>query len=525
MPDVGRTLFWLGMKEKAKSLTKSAALVTLMVLGFKVLGFIKQSVVAFYFGATAETDAYFTAYGFVSGISDALIGSLSISVVALYTQTRIQEGKEQAAKLINALICMAFPTLILLAGILFAASPLCARILAPAYDSEGLSTVSEYIRILVPFLLFVAIQFTLTAVLDSHKSFFVSRMESFFYSVSVILSCVFLSGIFGVKSLVLARYASGVGFCLLIIISAGKFHKFFLANPIKNPLTKTILLTALPLFIGNSVLQINEIVDKAIASGLGEGATSALYYCQVLEQFVSRVAIATIGNVLLASFAENVAKKENDKVVSILKKAINIILCFLAGVSVITIFCARDIVEIVFFRGNFTIEAVDLASVALIGYAIAFAAVAVRELSARGLYAFQDTKHPMITSIIAIALNITLSIILSRFMGLFGIALATSISAMAGMVINALFLKKHIPEYKYLYHGVTFLKCIPGLIVLAILCFVIQRFIVTGPIVRFAVATVLGFAIYIPILYLMGISEVRQYVSLGLKKLRRKRNQ
>ena len=510
------------MTEKKTSIAKSAILVTLMMLAFKVVAFVKQAFIAYYFGATIETDAYFIAWGFVTGISEAVIKAIGISVVAIYTSYRINKGKEVASKLINALLEVTFPCFIIIAGIIIICAPVIGKLIAPSYEGDVALLVVSFLRILAPVLIFSGVQMIFGAMLDSYKSFFIPRLESFFYSVLVILSCFFLSKALRVNALVLAQYVSSGIFLILLLISISRFHKFFFTKISDEPELKRIFLTAVPMIVGNSALQINQMVDKAITSGLGDGTTSALYYCHILYECVVNIVIANLGNVMFANFAEMVAKGEKEKVRETLTRAINTLICILIAITIITIVFAKDIVSIVYLRGNFTYEAMILTATALIGYAISFVFVAVRDLSVQSMFAFADTKHPMIANVIAIAINICFSILLSRYIGILGVAVATSISTVVGMIMDGFFLKKKLPEYSYGKNVLTFVKCLPAAVVLGGYCFVVYRFVKIMPVMRFLIVVIPGFIGYCSLMYLCGIAEIKELFGkvqiIGVKK-------
>ena len=421
----------------------------------------------------------------------------------------------------NGLIEILLPLFTGLAILLFIASPVFTRLLAPSYSGEQYGQLVLYIRILAPVLIFGCLELIFGAVNDSYKSFYIPRLQSLIYSLAIILSCVFLSESLGVGALVLGQYASSVVFAIILIISVSRWHKFALVRYRDIPELKSILVTAIPLFIGNSALQINQIVDKSITSGLGEGAASALSYCHTLEQFVTNIMIVNIGNVMFANFAEFVAKKEDQNIVGSLSKAINILIIILTGISIITIFSARDIVSIVYYRGSFTQNAVNLTSLALIGYAISFVCVAVRNLSVKSLYAFKDTKSPMISCIICIAINIFFSILLSRIIGILGVSIATSISAFVGMILNARSIKRHLKDYRYFEHFVTFLKCCPAALVLALICYVLNINLPFGSLLRFIIVCVIGFGVYFTVLYIQGLNQIREAAKIIRRKLTR----
>ena len=503
-----------------KSIAKSAMFVTIMMLSFKVLGFVKQAFIAYYYGATALTDAYFIAWGFVSGVSEAIVKALSVSIVAIYTSLRVTKGKTEAAKLINGLVEILFPLFLLIAAILYIIAPAFAVLLAPSYQNDQHDLLISFIRILSPVLLFGSLELIFGGVLDSHKSFYIPRLHSFMYSTVTILSCVFLSGIWGVKALVFSQYITSLVFTVMLVVAVKKYHSFFFVKINEIPELKSIITTAIPLFIGNSALQINQIVDKSITSGLGNGAASALSYCHTLEQFVTNIMIVNIGNVMFANFAEFVAKGDLAKVMSTLSRAINVLICMLFGISIITIVCSRDIVSIVYYRGSFDKNAVYLTSIALIGYAVSFIAVAVRDLSIKSLYAFKDTRRPMMASITTIAVNITFSLILSKYIGILGVSLATSISAVVGMIINSKSLKKYLVDYKYSIHLKIMAKCIPSALVLAVICVGIQNYYQGSYFLRFLLTCAIGLPVYFAGLNVVRINEINTIMKLVKRRLK-----
>ena len=504
----------------SSSIAKSAFLVTAMMLAFKLLAFVKQAVIAYFFGATVETDTYFIAWGFISGISEAIVYALLVSLVAIYTQLRLTRKKEEADRLVNGLLEILLPAFAVGTAVICFAAPWLSMILAPSYGGSSRTLLISFTQILSPVLIFGALEFVLSAVMDSHKSFYIPRLQSLIYSLSVIAACFILVKPLGVNALVAAQYFSNICFAILLIAAVRKYHRFSTVKISKIPELKNVLMTAIPLFIGNSALQINQMVDRSITSSLQGGATSALSYCHTLEQFVTNIMIVNIGNVMFANFAGFVAQKEEQKIEQTLAKAINVLIIILTAVSVITIVSARDIVSIVYYRGCFSRKAVDLTALALIGYALSFVAVAVRDLSVKSLYAFKDTKSPVVACTICIAVNIMLSIILSRYLGIIGVSAATSISAVLGMVLNARSLTMYLKNYRYTNHLYTFLKCCPAAILLGAIGYAMQELLPSfGPVSRFSLIAVFGFAAYFVVLKIQGLQELREISDLIRNKL------
>ncbi len=501
------------MGEKKKDTIKNVVSLSAMIVFFKILSFLKQSVTAYYYGATPETDSYYIAYGFIIGLISAAVGALTISTIATYTKIRVDEGNDNSAKLINSLIEISFPVLIVLVLLIVLFAPWLSKMIAPGCDAEQLATITRYIRILSPCLLILCVQFTTTSVLDSNKSFFVPRTETFVYSIASILACVFFSKLFGINALLVAQLLACLGFSILLICNASRYHRFALVS-IKNvPGLKETALTMLPLLIGNSVIHINELIDKAITTGLGDGATSSLYYSQTLNQFVTGVMVAGVTNVLLADFSEEVAFNRLSNIKEKLSKANNFLICVLLAISIIVFFGAKDIVKIVYFRGNFSEEAVKLTSRALVGYSFGFCFIAIGGLFSTTLYAFRETKKTLISCVISILMNVFLSIVLSRIWGIIGVTLGTCLSSVVGLLINYLFLKKYINNYPIRYHLITLLKCLPFAGLLGAFCWAIVEYSCVSSVIKL-VLFLLGFIIYIFILKFLRISEINEVVHI-----------
>ncbi len=488
---------------------KNVFFVAVMMTCFKALGFLKQALIAYYYGATADTDYYFIANGFVLGCISCCVGALIMATVAVYTNLRIKEGNEKATKLISGLIEISIPITLGVVILVVLFAPYISRVLAPGLDQNEISEISKYIRALSPSIMILSIQFTMSAVLDSNKSFFAPRMETFIYNSFGILACIFVSRLLGIFALVFAQIAAVLVFSVFLMIAARKYFKYEFVRIKDIPKLKETRNALIPLLIASSAIYINELVDKAITSGLGEGATSHLYYAQTLNQFVTMILVTNLANMMLSDFSEKVAKNDIQEVKMRLFKVNNLLLCILLAVSVFVVICAKDIVTLVFFRGNFTVEAVEYTSITLIGYAIGFVFVALNEMVARGLYAFHDMKRVMVSSIVTILFNIVFSLVLSKQYGIIGVSLGTCFAALVGVIINLFLLKKFIKDYPFRNHIISFFKCIPVTLLLLVYCYIIQKTVAVGPLVRFVLSG-FGLVAYGLILYLIRIPEIRE---------------
>lgn len=493
-----------------KSVFFSAFSVTAMALFFKFIAFIKQAVIAYYFGANLETDAYFVAYGFINGITEIIVKSISFSIISIYATIVVNKGKDHANKTISGILELLTPLFIIITAVLCMFSPVIARVLAPTYDNDKVSLIASFIYSLSPIMLLCMLELIFGSIMDANKDFYISRLQSFIYSITIIILCITTSKILGVKTLILGQYISSIVFSIILIIAVRKYYKFSFTSIKNMPEIKTIFITAIPLFIGSGVVQLNQIVDKSIATSLSEGSASALAYSQTLVQFVTNILVVNIGNVLFSHFSDYVANNKMEELSTTLSKAINIIICLLIPISIITAFYSKEIVSIVFLRGNFDKKALYLTSTVLIGYAISFTFIGIRDLIIKSLYSLKNTIYPMIASIVSIICNIALSIYLSRKIGIIGISIATSISAVLGLIINVFAFKHKFNIYKFRNNLITTIKNVPSAIAIVVFVFAIN--IVCPKIIGFFVTTFVGGMIYIALLYLFKVDEIVLFI-------------
>ena len=246
------------MSKQTKSIVSTTLVVSILTLCFKLLGFVKQMVIAKVFGTVFETDAYNVAFNFVGMLSSAFIRAITISLVSIYTHCLVQKGKDAASRLMSAFLEILVPVVLMVLLVVYMITPFIAGVLAPKYTPDQSLVLQSYLRICYPFFLFAVVTLVWTSLMDANKDFVVSRTESFVTSVTTIGCCIFLNSILAVKSLVVAQYLSYIIFGTLLLIRGRRYFKFTFVNILEVPEIRFVLATALPLFVGNSVSQINK---------------------------------------------------------------------------------------------------------------------------------------------------------------------------------------------------------------------------------------------------------------------------
>ena len=182
-----------------------------------------------------------------------------------------------------------------------------------------------------------------------------------------------------------------------------------------------------PLACSYAMIFVNQQIDKIIVSGMEKGTLTAMSYGSVLTNLITTL-IGAACSVLFTHMAIRSSNGEHEEASELAMRSCVLLITTLLPITVVTVMCSSDIVQIAFGRGAFDSVAVKNASRALMGYGFCFVPFGLKELFIRFQYGRQDTKTPMINTGIGVSINIFFSVLLSRFLGVFGVTLATSLS-------------------------------------------------------------------------------------------------
>lgn len=432
---------------KPKKILFSAMQITIITLFVKFLGLIKQAVLAACCGATIETDAFFLATGTMVNLSTILFSAISISLLTIHTRVLFQEGREGANRLINAVLKFFIPLAAGLTLIFYLFPSIIAKILAPAFHGDELEILSDYVRTMsISFVLWCYF-LTVNVVLETDKQFVQGKGQGLFQNIFLILGAIFLYPRYGMKALVYAFLLSGLAQCLLVTWCAHDRLKFVSNSKAANQYVRQLVVVAIPLLLGNAMYEINTIVDGQVATSLGAGGASILNYGATINDMVVGVIVTSVSTVLFAHFSTWIARNELDKVELNLKRTLEILSLVLFPIMIMCIVAGDQIVELFYGRGSFGEKEIQITYGVVIGYSVGFVFQAARSNLVKVYYAFQDSKRPMVNGLLAVSLNVILSIMLSKVLGVAGIAYATSISMMFVTMLLLIGVKRYLPNF------------------------------------------------------------------------------
>lgn len=415
-------------------------LLSAFTLLVKAVGFVKQAVIAAYFGAGGATDVFFVASDFFADLSAIFFSPLAIVFLTAYDLRTAQEGRRCAdAFAVKSLLV--FGTISAVAAMPFACfSGVAARLLGFGFSSELQQKLAGLLRLLSPVIVFYCAAALLTALLQAQKHFLPAQGRGLVRSIAIIAAVWLLYGRLGTGTLVVGMLAALLLETAYLCWAARK--SLILSVPVRPYSTmqgssKKLIAAASPLMLSFAAAEFSHIVDKAIASRLPEGAVSALSYAQVLQGFAAALLVSNVGAVTFSHFSEQSAHRDHEGMLQSLSRAAELLILLLLPISIVGSAASPHLVRLVYARGSFDATALTATSQAFSGYAVGLVGLSLQTVFLRGLYAVGNTRLPLKIGMWSIALNVTLSWTLSSILGVGGIALASAASYFLGAAMSS----------------------------------------------------------------------------------------
>lgn len=437
------------MSEDAR-VTKAAGIVGAATLLSRILGFVRDVVVAWFFGAGPAADAFFVAFRIPNLLRRLFAeGSLTISFIPVFTEHLHKHGRDDAFRLARSawwLLAMILAVVTVL-GVLL--SPLIVRVIAPGFFSspEKFDLTVLLTRIMFPYIFFIGLVALAMGILNGLGHFAAPALAPVLLNVAMIGSVLLLSPCLSEPSIGLAIgviVGGGLQLGLQIPFMIRKGFHLLVKSPLYHAAVKRIALLMTPAVFGAAVYQINILVGTLLASLLPEGSISYLYYADRLVQFPLGVFAIALATAVLPSLSRQAATGDMQGLQASFSYALKLV--FFVSIPAMTglIILREPIVQLLFQRGAFDPDTTRLTAEALLYYAIGLCAFSGVRIAVATFYALQDTKTPVKIAVISLLVNIVLSVLLMGPMRHGGLALATSLSSGVNLVLLICALRKRL---------------------------------------------------------------------------------
>jgi putative peptidoglycan lipid II flippase len=426
---------------KGPGLLRSSAVVGMMTMLSRVLGLLRDVVIAAFVGADANADAFFVAFKIPNFLRRLFAeGAFAQAFVPVLADYKAAGSIEAIRHLLDRIAGVLGGTLILLTGVTVIAAPVVTAVFAPGFVAtpDKFQLTSELIRITFPYLFLISMTGFCGAVLNSYGRFAVPAFTPVFLNLSLIAAALFASPWFAEPVYALAWGVFLAGLVQLLFQLPFLYRLELLPRPVwdtRDEGVRRVLKLMVPALFGVSVSQINLLLDTVLASFLPTGSVSWLYYSDRLTELPLGVFGIAIATVILPNLSALQATDREDEFQHTLDWAVRLVLIIALPAAVALLILAEPILLTLFQYGELTPADVSMATLSLRAYSLGLLAFMLIKVLAPGYYARKDMVTPVGIGIKAMLANMIMNLLLVLPLAYYwnighvGLALATSLAA------------------------------------------------------------------------------------------------
>ncbi len=521
----------------SRQLARSAFVIGLATITSRVLGLVRDQVLAYYFGAGDAMDAFRIAFRLPNILRDLFAaGAMSPALVPTFTRALALEGRERAWRIGNNAINL----MVAVTGVLVVSGIVFARPLLTAYAGSFSQVPGKFeltlllARIMFPFLTLITVAAVLMAMLNALHRFFVPALAPAMFNVATIL-CAWLlipaASTMGINPIVIIAVGTLLGGAGQILIQWPALRRegfrYQAVFDVHDPALQRMTRLMGPGIAGLAALQMNLLVNSWLATGLGTGAVSWLDYAFRLMYMPLGLFGVSIATAALPGISRHAASNDDAAVREVVSTGLRMMLVLNVPATAGLVALATPIVMLIFEHGRFTSGDTAATAAALTCYAPGLIGYSAVKLTAPVFYALGTSRLPLTASALSVGVNIALNLALVRSLGHRGLALGTSIAALTNAAILLVMLRKRLGGIEGRRLATTFLKIAIASIAMAAVAFWAERFLhahLTGEastvrVVRVFASIGIGLGVLTAIAHVLRIDEFMDSVRAVTRRL------
>lgn len=423
--------------ESAKSsLLRSSAVVSVMTLLSRVLGMVRDMVVAAYFGSSPAADAFFIAFKIPNFMRRLFAeGAFAQAFVPVLSEYRAQRSLAEVKQLVDRVAGTLGLTLTALTALGVVASPYLIMLFAPGFrgEPEKLALAGELLRITFPYLLLISLTAFCGGILNSYGRFAVPAFTPVLLNICMIGATLFFTPYFDqpVMALAWGVFVAGLAQLLFQLPFLARIRLLPIPRPDrKDEGVKRIMTLMVPALFGVSVSQINLLLDTVLASFLQTGSVSWLYYADRLSELPLGAFGIAIGTVILPSLSRQHAGGDPKAFSATIDWALRMVLLVGVPAALALAILSEPLIASLFHYGKMTERDVVQAANALEAYSLGVLTFMLIKVLAPGFFARQDLRTPVRIAVQCMVANMAFNLVLIWPLQHVGLALSTSLSSM-----------------------------------------------------------------------------------------------
>jgi putative peptidoglycan lipid II flippase len=429
------------------NLIKSTGTFSFFTLVSRVLGYIRDILIAIFLGVGPLADAFFVAFRIPNTFRRLFSeGTFNAAFVPSYA-TELSQGEEQSNEFANNVFNLLILGLFFIIIVIEIFMPMFVFLIAPGFDADNqkMELAINLTRITFPFLFFISLASFFSAILNSHNRFAVAAAAPIILNI-MLIGVLFFGKFLNDKLVYYLSYAvtfSGFIQLIFLYVFVKKFYSPKLNFKIKiDKKIKIFFKKLLPSIFSSGVTQINILVGTIIAS-FQASAVSYLYYADRIYQINLAIAGIAIGTVILPKLSSYIQDENNDQIIIIQNKALELSLFLSIPAAIALLIASEQIVSALFGYGTFNEDGVKNSAKALFYFSLGLPAFSLIKVFSSFFFARHNTKTPFYISLASVLLNILISIFYFKSLGFIIIPIATTISSWFNSIVLFIFLKKN----------------------------------------------------------------------------------
>lgn len=520
--------------KNSNKLVGSTILIIIFSLIGKILGFLRESFIAAKFGANMQVDAFLLSQSAIALIASIITAAIATTFIPVLQKVERDLGEEKKQDFTNNMIAISIVASVIFMVISVVFSRQVAFLFTFDYNYEGFDLITKLIKISVPTILFSVMLGIFTGYLQYGGKFGIVGAIAIPLNLVNIIYLILFSKSLGIVGLTVASMLGVLAQLLFLLPSSFKLgYRPKLVFDIKDKYVIEALILSLPVFVSSSVDNVNSIVNRAIALRMGNGAVTILSFANKLNIMFIGIVITAITAVIFPVMSRSFGNDDITRGKKVMNASIKIVLYLTIPAAVGMFILARPIIEITFLHGKFTMDNAIATTATLRCYTLSLISLSMISVLNRVYYALSDTKTPFVIGILNVIMNISMNIFVAYRFGTKGLAASVSISTTITAILLFILLRKKLGNLGTKTYVKALIKSIMAATVMAMSCLIyyeVEKYVfsvdamskIAKVIVLFMVIGISAL-IYVGILYLLGVREIKDVFRLIKNKLNKRK--
>ncbi len=486
------------------------------ILG-KVLGFIRDILLSYYYGTSAISDAFFLTIAIPTMILGVFTNSTDSAIIPQYNRIKETQGKETADYNFSNIINIISLIGIFVSILIFVFPQFCLKIFAPGFSQEQTMYAIKFLRCFS----FIGFSHILYCFFTTYNTIYnkigVRAILSFSTSLIVIIALI-INPDENMMSIIIAYIISNL-LCGILPIIYSKFlkYKHSFRIDIKSKELKKFFIIFFPIMLAALLNDLNMFVDKTLASNMGEGSISSINYASKLISIFDNMLVIGLSVVILPVFSKLKLNGKNEEFKSYSAIIIKTIILILLPIAIVSLIMSKEIIEVIYMRGHFNRDSVNVVSQIFSAYALQIVLLSVQAIFMKLFHSIENTKITLYINAIGVFINIILSILLSSIIGLKGLAIATTIATFVICILLFIMFKKNIGWDKSNFNIIDIIKILIGNVLFIIIVFLLKN-LTTNTLLNIIITFIVSYIVYSLYIMIAMKKLVKQIRTLLIKK-------